>query len=473
MARTFTAVYNPYSFDELVKPLAMYASEYRRQEDLMNKAYEEGVVEGTLAEGTKAYQIWEGINNNLKEVADELATNGMNPQLNKRINSVARDYRMKSKTLTQANTAYQQERQRRLNAMDSHVFQNNSSLSIDDFLDGKTPESKSVNLQNLTKEVGTEAAQLASALYSSPDWNNIKTRLGGQVYSIVTPNGAPVDLIEVSMYDDDAYNFVMANSTDEKFRENLSKFRDIYSNAMNRIDYTKYDSQDQLRLDEAIRLGMRAGMEQPKTETVSNKNFRTAQERLKDARDNAAWNFQWLTEKDENGNLQIVGENPVYTDYKMAQKGYYPKMDNGQRVTDPTTGQTVYEKVGTSSSSSGGKQEKQEEIMPKRVKITWNRHNEFEDSTVDNGNDITGKSITYEQLEDAIKDGKVPSGIIEELEYQGITADNAKYFVFKINDKDIQALRNDIKNVQGEEEEPLNYGGYTSPKEPKEEPIEH
>jgi hypothetical protein len=33
------------------------------------------------------------------------------------------------------------------------------------------------------------------------------------------------------------------------------------------------------------------------------------------------------------------------------------------------------------------------------------------------------------------------------LEYQGITADNAKYFVFKINDRDIQALRNDIKNV--------------------------
>ena len=475
MARTFTAVYNPYSFDELVKPLTMYASEYRRQEDLMNKAYEEGITEGTLAEGTKAYQMWEGINNNLRKVADELATNGMNPQLNKRINSVARDYRMKSKTLTQANAAYQQERQRRLNAMDSHVFQNNSSLSIDDFLDGKTPESKSVNLQNLTKEVGTEAAQLASALYSSPDWDNIKTRLGGQVYSIVTPNGAPVDLIEASMYDDDAYNFVMANSTDKKFRENLSKFRDIYSNAMNRVDYTKYDSQDQLRLDEAIRLGMRAGMEQPKTETVANKNFRTAQERLKDARDNAAWNFQWLTQTDENGNLQIVGENPVYTDYKMAQKGYYPKMDNGQRVTDPTTGQTVYEKVGTSSSSSGGKQEKQEEIMPKRVKITWNRHNEFENSTVDNGNNITGKSITYEQLDKAIEDGKVPSGIIEELEYQGITADNAKYFVFKINDRDIQVLRNDIKNVQGEEEELLTYGGYTPPKkeEPKEEPIEY
>lgn len=468
MARTFTAVYNPYSFDELVKPLTMYASEYRRQEDLMNKAYEEGVTEGTIAEGTKAYQIWEGINNNLREVADELATNGMNPQLNKRINSVARDYRMKSKTLTQANAAYQQERQRRLNAMDSHVFQNNSSLSIDDFLDGKIPENKSVNLQNLTKEVGTEAAQLASALYSSPDWNNIKTRLGGQVYSIVTPNGAPVDLIEASMYDDDAYNFVMANSTDEKFKENLSKFRDIYSNAMNRVEYTKYDSQDQLRLDEAIRLGMRAGMEQPKTETVANKNFRTAQERLKDARDNAAWNFQWLTQTDENGNLQIVGENPVYTDYKMAQKGYYPKMDNGQRVTDPTTGQTIYEKVGTSSSSSGGKQEKQEEILPKRVKITWNRHKEIGDSTVDNDNDITGKSITYEQLNEAIEQGKVPSGIIGELEYQGITADNAKYFVFKINDRDIQALRSDIKNVQGEGEESLTYGGYTPKKEEKE-----
>lgn len=456
MARTFTAVYNPYSFDELVKPLAMYASEYRRQEDLMNKAYEEGITEGTIAEGTKAYQIWEGINNNLKEVADELATNGMNPQLNKRINSVARDYRMKSKALTQANTAYQQERQRRLNAMDSHVFQNNSSLSIDDFLDGKTPENKGVNLQNLTKEVGTEAAQLASALYSSPDWDNIKTRLGGQVYAIITPNGAPIDLIEASMYDDAAYNTVMANATSDKFKENLQKFRDIYSNAMNRVEYTNYDPQDQLRLDEAIRLGMRAGMEQPKTETVANRSFRTAQERIRDARDNATWNFQWLTETDENGNLKIVGENPAYTDYKMAQKGYYPKMENGQRVTDPTTGQTVYEKVGTSSSSSGGKQQKQEEILPKRVKITWDRHKKIGDSTVDNGNDITGKSITYEQLEDAIKDGKIPSRIMEELEYQGITADNAKYFIFKINNKNIQVLRNDIKNVQVEEEDSLN-----------------
>lgn len=465
MARTFTAVYNPYSFDELVKPLAMYASEYRRQEDLMNKAYEEGVIEGTIAEGTKAYQMWEGINNNLREVADELATNGMNPQLNKRINSVARDYRMKSKTLTQANAAYQQERQRRLNAMDSHVFQNNSSLSIDDFLDGQVPESKSVNLQNLTKEVGTEAAQLASALYSSPDWNNIKTRLGGQVYSIVTPNGAPVDLIEASMYDDDAYNRAMANATTKEFRNNLEKFRNIYSNAMQRVDYTKYDSQDQLRLDEAIRLGMRAGMEQPKTETVANRNYRTSEQIRKDNLEEAEFRFKYnFTGDYGSSNMRIEGETQNYRDLQMAQKGYYPKMENGQRVTDPTTGQTVYERVGTSSSSSGGKQEKQEEIMPKRVKITWNRHKEIGNSTVDNGNDITGKSIAYEQLEDAIKDGKVPSGIIEELEQQKITADNAKYFVFKINDRDIQVLRNDIKNVQVEDEEPLSYGGYTPPK---------
>ena len=140
------------------------------------------------------------------------------------------------------------------------------------------------------------------------------------------------------------------------------------------------------------------------------------------------------------------------------------KMNNGQRVTDPTTGQTVYEKVGTSSSSSGGKQEKQEEILPKRVKITWNRHREIGDSTVDNGNDITGKSITYEQLNEAIEQGKVPSGILNELEYQGITADNAKYFIFKINDRDIQALRSDIKNVQGEEEEPIDINKVRKPK---------
>lgn len=455
MARTFTAVYNPYSFDELVKPLAMYASEYRRQEDLMNKAYEEGIIEGTIAEGTKAYQMWEGINNNLREVADELATNGMNPQLNKRINSVARDYRMKSKTLTQANAAYQQERQRRLNAMDSHVFQDNSSLSIDDFLDGKTPESKSVNLQNLTKEVGTEAAQLASALYSSPDWNNIKTRLGGQVYSIVTPNGAPVDLIEASMYDDDAYNFVMANSTDEKFRENLSKFRDIYSNAMNRVEYAKYDSQDQLRLDEAIRLGMRAGMEQPKTETVANRNYRTSEQVRRDNLEEAEFRFKYnFTGDYGSSNMRIEGETQNYRDLQMAQKGYYPKMENGQRVIDPATGQTVYESIKVSSTA---KQDKQEKILPKRVILTWNRHNEFTESTVDNGNDITGNSITYDELENAIENGIIPNGIKEELKKQGIPEEDAKYYVFKTDGRSFKALRSDIKNVKGEEEEePIN-----------------
>ena len=297
------------------------------------------------------------------------------------------------------------------------------------------------------------------------NWNNIKTRLGGQVYSIVTPNGAPVDLIEASMYDDNTYNFVKANSTDEKFKENLSKFRDIYSNAMNRVEYTKYDSQDQLRLDEAIRLGMRAGMEQPKTETVANRNYRTTEQIIQDNLKKAAFDYEWNYTGDYgSSNMQITGKTQATMDLEMAQKGYYPKMDNGQRVTDPTTGQTVYEKVGTSSSSSGGKQEKQEEIMPKRVKITWNRHKEIGDSTVDNGNDITGKSITYEQLNEAIEQGKVPSGILNELEYQGITAGNAKYFVFKINDRDLQALRSDIKNVQGEEEEPIDINKVRKPK---------
>jgi len=112
--------------------------------------------------------------------------------------------------------------------------------------------------------------------------------------------------------------------------------------------------------------------------------------------------------------------------------------------------------VGTSSSSSGGKQEKQEEILPKRVILTWNRHNEYTESTVDNGNDITGDSITYDELENAIKNGIVPDKIKEELGKQGITEENAKYYVFKIDGRSIKALRSDIKSVKVEEEEPIN-----------------
>lgn len=460
MARTFTAVYNPYSFDELVKPLAMYASEYRRQEDLMNKAYEEGVIEGTIAEGTRAYQIWEGINNNLREVADELATNGMNPQLNKRINSVARDYRMKSKTLTQANAAYQQERQRRLNAMDSHVFQNNSSLSIDDFLDGKTPESKSVNLQNLTKEVGTEAAQLASALYSSPDWNNIKTRLGGQVYSIVTPNGAPVDLIEASMYDDDAYNFVMANSTDKKFRENLSKFRDIYSNAMNRIDYTKYDSQDQLRLNEAIRLGMRTGMEQPKTETVSNRNYRTTESIIRQNLDKAMFDFNYnYTGKYGSSDMQILGESQASRDLqtvKAAQsQGYTPEFNSDGTYKKDNNGNIIFKQAYEKTSSTSRKTTKGEDYGVERIMIGYDKDGKIV-STID-------KSLGWKNLPD-IKYEDIPEDIKYELEYKGINAGNADTYAFGIDsDGNIHAMKLKKYTTTTSPSNPLNLDLVTPP----------
>lgn len=464
MARTFTAVYNPYSFDELVKPLAMYASEYRRQEDLMNKAYEEGVIEGTIAEGTKAYQMWEGINNNLREVADELATNGMNPQLNKKINSVARDYRMKSKTLTQANAAYQQERQRRLNAMDTHVFQNNSSLSIDDFLNGQTPDNKGVNLQNLTKEVGTEAAQLASALYSSPDWNNIKTRLGGQVYAIVTPNGAPMDLIQAAMFSDEAYNELMNDSGSKEFKQNLQKYRSVYANALKRVEYDKYDPTDQRRIDEAIRIGMGMGMEQPKTETVANKNYRTSEQIRKNNLEEAEFRFKYnFTGDYGSSNMRIEGETQNYRDLQMAQKGYYPKMDKGQRVTDPTTGQTVYEKVGTSTKTQTGGSTNGQIHGHQHVAISWNS-NGFKNIIVDNNKEMSGKeSIKYEDLQIDDQQGKnkhilAPEGIINKLKEQGITEENAKYYTFVKDGNTLHALRTDIKNVkegelQGEEDD--------------------
>lgn len=460
MARTFTAVYNPYSFDELVKPLAMYASEYRRQEDLMNKAYEEGIVEGTLAEGTKAYQIWEGINNNLREVADELATNGMNPQLNKRINSVARDYRMKSKTLTQANAAYQQERQRRLNAMDSHVFQNNSSLSIDDFLDGKTPENKGVNLPNLTKDIGTEVAQLSAALYSSPDWNNIKTRLGGQVYAIVTPNGAPMDLIQAAMFSDAAYSEILKSPVSEKFKQNLQKYRDVYANALKRVEYDKYDLTDQRRIDEAIRLGMGMGMQQPKTETVANRNYRPVDQIIKDNLEEAEFRFKYdFTGEYGSKDMRIKGETQDYRDLqtvKSAQSsGLTPEFNEDGTYKKDQNGNIIFKQAYEKTSSTSGKTTKGEDYGVERIMIGYDKDGKIV-STID-------KSLGWENLPD-IKYEDIPEDIKYELEYKGINAGNADTYAFGIDsDGNIHAMKLKKYTTTTSPSNPLNFGLVTPP----------
>ena len=86
--------YNPFSYEELVKPLMDYTTEYNRQEaaanDLMTKA---AILETLSPDIDKAeYDSYKSWLNELKAASDALAVNGLNPQLRSTLTALNNRY---------------------------------------------------------------------------------------------------------------------------------------------------------------------------------------------------------------------------------------------------------------------------------------------------------------------------------------------------------------------------------------------
>ena len=184
--------FKPFSMQEMLVPLQLYKEEYDKTEaayeTLADKSDQFRYLSETLPEGSRARQLYEGYASELDKQANDLAKHGLNMGNRRALTNLKRRYQGEIGRLVTADAAMQEERKlrRTMNAKDSSMLYAQDNLSIDDFLDGATP-----NLYNIS---GTElysrgAAAGKSASMRVTSAGDEGSTLGGYYRKWVERNG--------------------------------------------------------------------------------------------------------------------------------------------------------------------------------------------------------------------------------------------------------------------------------------------
>lgn len=184
--------FRPFEMQELLTPMMMYKDAYEQSEnaynDLTSKADQFKYLSETLPEGSKGRQIYEGYANELNAQAADLAKNGLSMGNRRALTNLKRRYQGEIGRLAIADAAMQEERKlrRTMNAKDSSMLYATDNMSIDDFLDGNTPNLYNISGTELYGR-GAAAGKAASMrVYSAGDEGST---LGGYYRKWVERNG--------------------------------------------------------------------------------------------------------------------------------------------------------------------------------------------------------------------------------------------------------------------------------------------
>ena len=266
--------FTPYTFEELIKPYQLYNEAYKEQEAALDAAAENEFASANIGEGdTLARSLYDAATGKLSSLSEELATKGLTAGIRAKVKSTARDYKNTMNNLKTAQTNLNAERERRLKAGNNYVYQQ-ENLGLDDFLDGRTPNQKSVNLDSVTKEISTKFAARAKSI-SGDTWSKVLDQNGNTIkgyYDVTTRDGLSAAQLDAVVYDFD--NSVLNNdklSDTEKIM--LAGFRREINTTMSDLEYDKYGENARRSIDKAVILGAQAALGTTKHEYKNDKVF--------------------------------------------------------------------------------------------------------------------------------------------------------------------------------------------------------
>ena len=167
--------FQPFSFQEMLTPFMMYKDAYEKAEtdytSLTDQADKFKYLSETLPEGSKSRQIYEGYANELSKQAADLAQNGLSMGSRRALTNLKRRYQGEIGRLASADAAMDEEKKlrRQLSAKDSSMLYAMDNLSIDDFLDGNTPNLYNISGTELYTRGAAAGKAASSRVYSAGD----------------------------------------------------------------------------------------------------------------------------------------------------------------------------------------------------------------------------------------------------------------------------------------------------------------
>lgn len=188
------AKFRPFSYQEMLQPLAAYTQEYNTiQEGMGELGTKADVFDKMANEQTDplAYAMYKQYSNDLAAQAESLAKQGLTPASRQGLIDMKRRYSSEIIPIEQAYKRRQEliDEQRKLQAQDSTLLFDRpaSTLSLDELISNPALSPQSYSGALLAKQVGTAAQNLAKEVRENPrKWRTI---LGNQYYETIMQKG--------------------------------------------------------------------------------------------------------------------------------------------------------------------------------------------------------------------------------------------------------------------------------------------
>ena len=190
--------FTPFTMQEMLVPFMAYKDAFEKSEeaytDLTTKADKFKYLAKNLDPNSEAAKIYNGYANDLKAQAEDLANNGLSMGNRSALTNLKRRYQGEIGRLVDADTELKKERElrRQMSAKDPSMLWAADNLTIDNYLDGNTPNLYGISGTELYTKAAA-ASQAASKRQFSV--NGESKTLGGYYYDYVQKMGYNPDTI--------------------------------------------------------------------------------------------------------------------------------------------------------------------------------------------------------------------------------------------------------------------------------------
>ena len=270
--------FNPFTYDEMIKPLLYYKQAY----DEAEAAYSDLVTQteawkdiANRENSPEAFEMYQRYSEDLSKAVEDFSQ-GMTAKNRRALLGLKRRYAQDITPIARASEAMKEANDLRAKAGSDAIFEVGEYNSLDSFLHGKTANNKYQSREALTKRAAamTEAA-MAEAL-KDPDF---KKAMGDQFWMITQHTGGSYeDLVEA----------MKVGMADNPIAQN--RFSEIRQSLIQKAGIQNYDVAGQQAIIDAIDTGLYAGLDKPTRQFSANQGFLNPlqQEQLNQLKSNSA-----------------------------------------------------------------------------------------------------------------------------------------------------------------------------------------
>lgn len=261
--------FNPFTYDEMVKPLLYYKQAY----DEAEAAYSDLVTQteawkdiANRENSPEAFEMYQRYSGDLSRAVEDFSQ-GMTAKNKRALLGLKRRYAQDITPIARAGEAMKEANALRVNAGPDAIFEVGEYNSLDSFLHGKTANNKYQSREALIKRAATMTEAAMTEALRDPDF---KKAMGDQFWMITQHTGGSYeDLIEA----------MKVGMADNPIAQN--RFSEIRQSLIQKAGIQNYDAVGQQAIIDAIDTGLYAGLDKPVRSFQANADHITPAEKMR------------------------------------------------------------------------------------------------------------------------------------------------------------------------------------------------